>query len=111
MKLASCALLLLWLTSLGARAQGTSATWQGSFVADGERHRMVLQAEQSANGQWSVRSLAVDFLPDPIRVDAATFQDAHISVSANDGKGGFNAQLSSDGATVAGTWTWVKKPV
>jgi len=111
MKLASSAVLLFSLGSLGAHAQGTPATWQGNFLSDGERHRMVLQAEEAADGRWTVRSLAVDFLPDAIHLDAASFQGGHVTISANGGKGAYDARLSPNGTTLDGTWTWGKQPV
>jgi len=109
MKLASFAVLLLSLCTLSAHAQGTNTTWQGSFLRDGERHRMVLQAEPGANGQWTVKSLAVDFLPDAIHLEASTFQGGQISVAANAGKGAYEARLSPDGKTMDGTFTWAKQ--
>ena len=57
------------------------------------------------------RSLAVDFLPDAIHLDAASFQGGHVTISANGGKGAYDARLSPDGTTLDGTWTWGKQPV
>jgi hypothetical protein len=72
---------------------------------------MILQAEEAADGRWTVRSLAVDFLPDAIHLDAASFQDGHVTISANAGEGAYDAQLNPDGTTLDGTWRWAKQPV
>jgi hypothetical protein len=111
MRSVSFAALLLSLGPLYAHAQGTSASWQGTFLAGGERHRMVLQAEEAADGRWTVQSLAVDFLPDAIHLDTASFQDGHVTISTNAGKGAYDAHLNPDSATLDGTWTWGKQPV
>jgi hypothetical protein len=111
MKLTSSAALLLFLWSLNAHSQGTKATWQGSFLSNGERHRMVLQTEQAADGRWAIQSLAVDFLPDAIHLEAASFQDGRVTVAVNAGKGAYEAHLGPDGTTLDGTFTWVKQSV
>src|SRR5579875_1840469 len=107
MKLTLFAVLLLPVASLMAHAQANTSTWQGSFVGDGERHRMVLQADQAADGRWTVRTLAVDFLPEAIQVDTATFQDGHIAAVTNAGKGTYDAHL--DSGNLDGIWTWNKQ--
>ncbi|HUZ03788.1 MAG TPA: hypothetical protein VMU62_00400, partial [Acidobacteriaceae bacterium] len=112
MRLANVAVLLLVLVPFGVLGEVSSTTsWQGSFVVGGERHRMVLQAEQGADGKWTVRSFAVDFLPEPIHVDTAKFADGHVMLSANGGKGAYVATLNADSSTLDGTWTWMQQPV
>jgi len=86
-------------------------TWQGSFLSNGERHRMVLQAEEAADGRRTVRSLAVDFLPDAIHLDTASFQNGQVTASTNTGKGAYDAHLNLGGTILDGTWTWEKQPV
>ena len=103
--------LILSFASLCAHALGTHATWQGTFLSGGERHRMLLQADESTEGHWTVQSLAVDFLTNPIHLDVASFQAGHVVLSTNAGKGAFDAHLSQDDATLDGTWTWEKQVV
>jgi squalene-hopene/tetraprenyl-beta-curcumene cyclase len=110
MKLANSAVVLFSLALGIAHAQGTSAIWQGNFLSNGERHRMVLQAEEASDGRWTVRSLAVDFVSDPIRIDTATFQDGHVTASTNAGKGVLDAHVNSTGTSVDGKWIWEKQP-
>ena len=113
MKMATTAVLLFSLGSLIAHAQApqvTPATWQGRFTSNGELHRMVMQADQAADGRWTVRSLAVDFLSDAVKLDTALFQDGHVAASTNTGKGAYDAHLNPDGTTLDGTWTWDKQP-
>ena len=103
--------LLFSLSTLYAPAQATHATWQGTFLSGGERHRMVFASDESTDGRWAVQSLAVDFLPVAIHVDASSFQAGHLVLSTNAGKGAFDAHLSPDAATLDGTWTWEKQTV
>ena len=110
MKLATI-VLLSSLGSLKAHAQAPPVTWQGHFTSNGELHRMVLQADQAADGSWTLRSLAVDFLPDAIHLDSASFLNGHVAASTNIGKGAYDAQLNPDGISMTGTWTWDKQPV
>ena len=111
MKLVSIAALVLSVCSLNAHALKTNATWQGTFLSNGERHRMVILAEQPANGGWIVQSLAVDFLPEAIHIDTASFQDGRVSVTANAGRAAYEGRLSSDETTLDGTFTWMKQSV
>jgi len=111
MKSVRFATLILSFASLCAHALGTHATWQGTYLSGGERHRMVLQADESTDGHWTVQSLAVDFLPEAINIDAASFQNGRILLTTNAGKGALDAHLSSDAASVEGTWAWEKLPV
>ena len=110
MKLVSFSVPLLLLACAGARAQTINAAWQGSFLADGERHRMVLRADETQDGRWSVRSLDVDFLPDALKVDVARFEGDRVTVTANAGKAAYEARLSADGTAMDGTWTWANQP-
>ena len=111
MKLAYTAALLLSLGSFVTHAQETNAAWQGSFVTNGERHRIVLKADAAADGHWTIRSLDVDFLTEAVHLEAASVDDRHVTISTNAGKGIFDAHLSADGKTLDGTWTWEKQPV
>jgi len=111
MKLVTTAVLLFSLGSLRAYAQSTPATWQGHFISNGELHCMVMQADQAADGRWTARSFSVDFLPDTVKLDTASFQDGHVAASTNTGKGAYDAHLNPDGTILDGTWTWDKQPV
>lgn len=106
---AVCALLLL--PTLAAQAQHTNAAWQGSFLVHGERHRMVLRAEETPDRRWSVQSFAVDFLPETLHVDTASLNAGRLNIAGNDGKAALQAQLSPDGSTFNGIWTWGQEPV
>ena len=109
MKLVFTAVLLFSLGSLKIHAQATQATWQGHFISNGQLHRMGMQADQAADGRWTVRSLSVDFLPDSVHLDAASFKNGHVADSTNAGKGAFDARLKPDGTTLDGTWIWKKQ--
>lgn len=94
--------------SLASAAQQT-ASWQGSYTANSERHRVILQATQGKNGAWTVDALNIDFLPETLHLDAATLAQAHLTLTSNGGKGALLADLSPDGSTLRGTWTWDKQ--
>lgn len=70
-----------------------------------------MQTDQAADGRWTVRSLAVDFLPDAIHLDTASFQDGRVIASTNTGKGAYDAQMILGGAGLRGRWTRDKQPV
>lgn len=101
---------LLAMAPVVDHAQPAAVTWQGSFLSQGETHRMVLQADQGTDGRLTVRSIAVDFLPEAVGLETATIQDDHLVALTNTGKGLLDARLSQSGTVVDGTWTWAGLP-
>ena len=85
MKLTVLTAVLFAFSVRGALAQDGYTTWQGSFITTGERHRAVLQADQGADGKWTVRALNVDFLPEPVHLDSASLVDGHLLLAAMEG--------------------------
>lgn len=110
MKPSCCVALLLLLGSVAVNAQAVSTTWQGRFLSNGELHRMVLQAEEAADGHWTLRSVAIEFLSDAVHLDSASIQDGHLTASTNTGKGLFDGRLDAAAGTIDGTWVWNNRP-
>ncbi len=114
-------------------AQQTSTSWQGTYKDAGELHRVVVQGDETATGQWTVRQMYVDFLPEAIKIDSSQMVDSHLKLASNGGKGilpGLLAQavpglklasnggkgilaatLDGGGRELDGTWTWAGKSV
>lgn len=92
-------------------AQQTSTSWQGTYKDAGELHRVVVQGDETATGQWTVRQMYVDFLPEAIKIDSSQMVDSHLKLASNGGKGILAAALDGGGRELQGTWTWAGKSV
>ncbi len=93
------------------QAVSKAGVWQGTFVADGEKHRAVLQMEKTEGGGWKAGAFYVEFIHDDMQIDSPAVNGANGSVvkfSTNGGKGLYEGKMSPDGASIAGTWTWDK---
>lgn len=92
-------------------AQEVMSTWQGTFMVGEERHRAVLQITEEDGDHRSVRAVYMDFLPEAIHVDSSKVGQSHLALVTNAGKGTLQADFSSDGSILQGTWTWQGQPV
>jgi len=88
-------------------AQQTLSTWQGTFASDGEKHRAVLQMEKM-DGGWKAGAFYVEFIHDDMHIDSLVVNGSRVSFAINGGKGAYEGQMSADGASIAGTWTYNK---
>ena len=87
---------------------GQSAVWQGTFDADGEKHRAVLQMEKT-DGGWKADAFYVEFLHDDLKIDSPALNEAAVKFTVNGGKGAFEGTMRADGGSIAGTWTLDKQ--
>jgi squalene-hopene/tetraprenyl-beta-curcumene cyclase len=87
-------------------AQDFAATWQGTFRADGEDRRIVLQVTKGDGGAWTAPECFIDFLHDPVHIDSFTVNGQTMQLKVNGGSGVFEGTLSADGNSVAGVWIW-----
>jgi squalene-hopene/tetraprenyl-beta-curcumene cyclase len=101
-------------------AQRNSSTWQGTFAADGEKHRAILQMEKTEGGGWKAGRFFIEFFHDDIQIDSMAVNGATVNGAANGsgvkftingGKGAYEGKMSADGASIAGTWTYDKHSV
>jgi len=94
------------LLSTGLRAQDLAGPWQGTLQAGADQHRVVLQIAKSGAGAWTVTHCFVEFLHDDPRVDSLAIEGSHLKLTMDGGKDLYDAQISADGSTISGTWTF-----
>jgi squalene-hopene/tetraprenyl-beta-curcumene cyclase len=87
-------------------AQDIAATWQGTFHADGEDRRVVVQVAKGDGGAWTAPACFIDFLHDPVHIDSLVVQGQSLQLKVNGGKGIFEGTISADGNSILGTWSW-----
>jgi squalene-hopene/tetraprenyl-beta-curcumene cyclase len=92
-------------------AQNLAANWQGSFHADGESRRIVVQIAKGDAGAWTATGCFIDFLHDPAHVDTLSAQGSSVQFKVNSGKGAFEGKLAADGNSISGTWMWNQRSV
>jgi len=95
-------------------AQQASSSWQGTFASDGEKHRAVLQMEKT-DGSWKAKAFYIEFFHDDIHIDSLTVNGPTLNGYAlkftiNGGKGAYEGKMSAEGTSIAGTWTYDKRP-
>ncbi|HTB97427.1 MAG TPA: prenyltransferase/squalene oxidase repeat-containing protein [Terracidiphilus sp.] len=89
-------------------AQNPSNSWQGTIQSGAERQRVVLQMTKSDQGVWQARTLFIEFVPDPLTVDASQLHEGHLHFSTAGGKGVFDGSISADGQVIKGSWRYDK---
>jgi squalene-hopene/tetraprenyl-beta-curcumene cyclase len=104
-----CALAILLPGIL--HAQDSSSSWQGMFTSGAEQHRAVLQMTPKAGGGWVATTFAIEFMPDTIHIDSLDRNGSRLRLSINGGKGTYEGKVSTDGASIVGTWTYDRHPV
>ena len=100
----------LAVMAVGLHAQESASTWQGTYKAGAELHRVVLQVAKASNGDQTVNALDVDFLPEPIHIDSSSLTGQKLRIATNNGRGLYEATVSANGSAIDGTWTWDKQP-
>jgi squalene-hopene/tetraprenyl-beta-curcumene cyclase len=87
-------------------AQDLGANWQGTFHADGEDRRIVVQIAKGDGGGFAATACFIEFLHDPAKVDSLTAHGSNLQFKVNDGKGAFEGKVAEDGNSISGSWTW-----
>jgi squalene-hopene/tetraprenyl-beta-curcumene cyclase len=103
-----CALVIFSAGVLNA--QDLASTWQGVFTSDGEDRRVSVQIAPKNGGGWEVMEFYIEFFPDDVRVESMVVNGAKVRISTNGGKGVFEGTIGADGASIAGTWTYDRRP-
>ena len=94
--------------ALLAYAQDISGDWQGTLKTGAQELRMLLQIAKSDNGRWRATMLSIDQSPDRgTGAPATTFSldGSSIQFAIGAVRGSYDGKLSSDGASISGTWT------
>ena len=87
-------------------AQNIAATWQGILPAGSDQHRVAIQIAKKADGSWAVPACDVEFLHDGAQVDSLVVNGSSLKLTINGGAVTYEGQIRSDGAAIAGTWTY-----
>jgi fermentation-respiration switch protein FrsA (DUF1100 family) len=88
-----------------SHAQGITGDWQGTLHAGAADLRLVLHITKSDSGSLSATLDSVDQAANGIPVSSITFQDSKLSLGVEAVHGTYEGKLSSDGATISGTWS------
>jgi squalene-hopene/tetraprenyl-beta-curcumene cyclase len=110
----TCALAVLFPATLhthlvlaqAPQAQDLAAPWQGTLQPGADQHRIVLQFAKSDAGTWTITHCFVEFLHDDPHVDSLVVDGSHLQLTMDGGKDTYEAQISADGSTIAGTWNF-----
>ncbi len=92
-------------------AQGAASTWQGTFKADAEQHRVEVQILKASEGGKTASTCYIEYFPDYVKVDSLVLDGAGLTLAMNGGKIAYSGKLSADGNAVEGVWTWNQKQV
>ena len=88
-----------------SHAQGITGDWQGTLHAGAADLRLVLHITKSDSGSLSATLDSVDQAANGIPVSSITFKDSKLSLGVEAVHGTYEGKLSSDGATISGTWS------
>jgi len=88
------------------RAPEISAIWQGTYVADAEAHRLSIEIAKDEQGAWKAAHLSVEFVREPLIVDAVKLDGDQLNFTVNQSKGLFVGKLSPDSTTITGIWKY-----
>jgi pimeloyl-ACP methyl ester carboxylesterase len=89
-------------------AQDLAGNWQGTLKAGPQELRLVLAIGKSAGGKWNATFRSIDQSPDwsaRTPVDSITLQGSNLKFTIAALRGSYEGTLSSDGASVDGTWS------
>jgi squalene-hopene/tetraprenyl-beta-curcumene cyclase len=98
------------LVSGNLRAQDLAATWQGTLPTGEDQHRVVVKIAKKDAG-WDATQCFVEFLHDGVHVDSTILSGRDLKLTFNGGEGTYEGKVSSDGSSIAGTWTWSNHPM
>jgi uncharacterized protein (TIGR03435 family) len=83
--------------------------WQGTLEA-GHSLRLILKIAKTDKG-WSANFYSIDQTPQPFVASAIVFDGSTFKCSVNQIGGDYKGTLSSDGNTIAGTWSQGPNPL
>ena len=92
-------------------AQNITGTWQGSLQIPGRVLRTVFKISTTEKDTLKAVSYSIDQGGQPISANAVTRDGSAVEISIVGIGGTFEGKLSSDGNTIAGTWTQGPQPL
>jgi non-heme chloroperoxidase len=99
-----CVITLAILAGASTQAQDLAGTWQGTLQA-GKGLRTVLKITKADKGGWSAMFYSIDQGPDGIAIPSISLQESTVKFAIPVINGSYEGKLSSDGASITGTWT------
>jgi uncharacterized protein len=100
--LLACSLVVLIGMS---HAQDVTGDWQGTLHAGAADLHLVLHIGKSDNGALKATLDSVDQAANGIPVSSISLKDSKLSLAVELVHGTYDGKLSSDGATISGTWS------
>jgi fermentation-respiration switch protein FrsA (DUF1100 family) len=88
-----------------SQAQDITGDWQGTLHAGAADLHLVLHISKSDNGALKATLDSVDQAANGIPVSSISFKDAQLNLAVELVHGTYDGKLSSDGATISGTWS------
>jgi pimeloyl-ACP methyl ester carboxylesterase len=92
-------------TAFSVSAQDLTADWQGTLKTGGGELRLVLHITKAPDGTLKATLDSVDQGANGIPVSAITLKGYQLNLSVDAVHGTYDGKLSSDGKTIAGTWS------
>ena len=92
-------------------AQSITGTWQGSLQIPGRELRTVLKISTTEKDTLKAVLYSIDQGGQPISANAVTRDGSAVKISIVGIGGTFEGKLSTDGNTIAGTWTQGPQPL
>jgi pimeloyl-ACP methyl ester carboxylesterase len=96
---------LLTLAASSLYAQDISGDWQGALKTPAAELRIVLHIAQETGGGWKATLFSIDQGPDGFAANSVTLQGPTLRFAVDQIRGAYDGKLSTDGASIDGTWT------
>ena len=96
---------LLTLAASSLYAQDISGDWQGALKTPAAELRIVLHIAKETGGGWKATLFSIDQGPDGFAANSVTLQGPTLRFAVDQIRGAYDGKLSTDGASIDGTWT------
>lgn len=102
---------MVWMIALAALpgsallAQNLTGTWQGTLQIPGRELRTAFKISTTEADTLKAVLYSIDEGGQPISANTVTREGSAVEISIIGIEGTFEGKLSSDGNTIAGTWT------
>jgi uncharacterized protein (TIGR03435 family) len=105
------ALVLIFVSALFAQAPDITGTWQGILKAPNRDLRTVYEISKADDGGFKAVLYSIDQGARPISTNSVTVRGSAVRITIPAIGGTYDGTLSSDGNTIAGTWSQGAAPL